>query len=156
MKKGADPKSMDTLVHASCIVVETVGCLFLGPPGSGKSDLVLRLVMDHGARLVADDQVMIERRRNRLVASPPPGLAGLLEVRGIGIVRMPHRARATLGLAMVLVERDKVERMPEAEEGVQYLGVALPLLRLAAFEASAPHKVRLAARLRKSSIRRRS
>lgn len=147
---------MDTLVHASCLVVENVGCLLLGPSGSGKSDLALRLVMDHGARLVADDQVVVERRLNRLVASPPASLAGLIEVRGLGIVRMPHRPRAMLSLALVLVERDEVERMPAAEEGVEYLGVALPLLRLAPFEASAPHKVRLAARLRNRSIRRRS
>jgi serine kinase of HPr protein (carbohydrate metabolism regulator) len=147
---------MDTLVHASCVVVDNVGCLLLGPSGSGKSDLALRLVMDHSARLVADDQVMIERRRDRLIASPPAPLAGLIEVRGLGILRMPHRASAALGFAMVLVDRDEVERLPEAEEGVEYLGVALPLLRLAPFDASAPHKVRLAARLRKSSIRRRS
>jgi serine kinase of HPr protein (carbohydrate metabolism regulator) len=112
--------------------------------------------MDHDARLVADDQVTVERRTDRLVASPPAKLAGLIEVRGLGIVRMANRAQATLGLAVVLVSPDEVERLPEADEGIEYFGVALPLLRLAPFEASAPHKVRLAARLRKLSIRRRS
>ncbi len=147
---------MSAVLHASCVAIENVGCLLLGPSGSGKSDLALRLVMDHKARLVADDQVALERRADRLVASVPSPLAGLIEVRGIGIVRLAHRARATLGLAIVLVPPDEIERMPEADEGVEYLGVALPLLRLTPFEASAPHKVRLAARLRKSSIRRRS
>lgn len=147
---------MSAFLHASCISIENIGCLLLGPSGSGKSDLVLRLVMDHAARLVADDQVVLERRADRLVASVPRTLAGLIEVRGLGIVRLPHRARATLGLAVVLVPPDEIERMPGADEGVEYLGVALPLLRLTPFEASAPHKVRLAARLRKSSIRRRS
>lgn len=147
---------METLVHASCVAIETVGCLLLGPSGSGKSDLALRLVMDQGARLVADDQVAVARRMNQLVASPPRNLAGLIEVRGVGILRLTHRAHAALGLAVVLVAPDEVERLPAADDGVEYLGVALPLLRLAPFEASAPHKVRLAARLRKSSIRRRS
>jgi HPr kinase/phosphorylase len=147
---------MSAFLHASCVAIENVGCLLLGPSGSGKSDLALRLVMDHAARLVADDQVALERRADRLVASVPSTLAGLIEVRGIGIVRLAHRARATLGLAIVLVPPDEIERMPGGDEGVEYLGVALPLLRLTPFEASAPHKVRLAARLRKSSIRRRS
>jgi serine kinase of HPr protein (carbohydrate metabolism regulator) len=147
---------MSLSVHGTCVAVENVGCLLLGPPGSGKSDLALRLVMDHKARLVADDQVALERRTDRLIASPPATLAGLIEVRGLGVLQMAHRARATLGLAVVLVSPDEVERMPESEEGVEYFGVALPLLRLAPFEASAPHKVRLAARLRKRSIRRRS
>lgn len=148
---------MSALVHASCVALDNVGCLLLGPSGSGKSDLALRLVMDQAARLVADDQVTIARRLDRLVASPPAALAGLIEVRGLGIVRLAHRARVILGLAVVLVPPERIERLPEPEgEGVEYLGVTLPLLRLAPFEASAPHKVRLAARLRKSSIRRRS
>jgi HPr kinase/phosphorylase len=147
---------MSAVLHASCVAIQNVGCLLLGPPGSGKSDLALRLVMDHKAKLVADDQVALARRADRLVASVPSTLAGLIEVRGIGIVRLAHRARAILGLAVVLVPPDEIERMPEGDEGVEYLGVALPLLRLTPFEASAPHQVRLAVRLRKSSIRRRS
>jgi serine kinase of HPr protein (carbohydrate metabolism regulator) len=147
---------MSAFLHASCVAIENVGCLLLGPSGSGKSDLALRLVMDHKARLVADDQVALERRADRLVASVPSTLAGLIEVRGLGIMRLAHRARTILGLAIVLVPPDEIERLPEGDEGVEYLGVALPLLRLTPFEASAPHKVRLAARLRKSSIRRRS
>jgi serine kinase of HPr protein (carbohydrate metabolism regulator) len=147
---------MSLFVHGTCVTVETIGCLLLGPSGSGKSDLALRLVMDQKARLVADDQVAVERRTDRLIASPPATLAGLIEVRGVGILRMAHRAHATLGLAVVLVPPAEVERLPEPDEGIEYLGVALPLLRLAPFEPSAPHKVRLAARLRKLSIRRRS
>ena len=147
---------MSAFLHGTCVALESVGCLLLGPPGSGKSDLALRLIMDHGARLVADDQVAVERRAAGLIASVPAPLAGLIEVRGLGIVRLAHRTRAPLGLAVVLVPPDEIERLPEAEEGVEYLGVALPLLRVTPFEASAPHKVRLAARLRKSSIRRRS
>lgn len=147
---------MGRFVHGTCVAVENIGCLLLGPSGSGKSDLALRLVMDQDAKLVADDQVVVARLRDRLVASPPAKLAGLIEVRGLGIIGMANRPRATLGLAVVLVSPDEVERLPEANEGIEYFGVALPLLRLAPFEVSAPHKVRLAARLRKLSIMRRS
>lgn len=143
-------------MHGSCVVVDRMGCLLLGPSGSGKSDLALRLVMDQDAKLVADDQVALTRLGDRLVAAPPTKLAGLIEIRGLGIVNLPHRARAKLGLAVVLVSPDEVERMPEPNEGIEYLGVALPLLRLAPFAASAPLKVRLATRLWKQSIMRRS
>ena len=143
-------------MHGTCVVVDRMGCLLLGPSASGKSDLALRLVMDQGAKLVADDQVALARLGDRLVAAPPANLAGLIEIRGLGIVKMPHRARARLGLAVVLVSPDEVERMPESNEGIEYFGVSLPLLRLAPFEVSAPLKVRLAARLWKQSIMRRS
>ena len=147
---------MGIFVHGTCVVVDRIGCLLLGPSGSGKSDLALRLVMDQDAKLVADDQVAVARLADRLVAAPPAKLAGLIEVRGLGILHMPHRARATLGLAVVLVSPNEVERLPEPNEGIEYFGVVLPLLRLAPFESSAPLKVRLAARQRKQSIMNRS
>lgn len=143
-------------MHGTCVVVDRMGCLLLGPSGSGKSDLALRLVMDQDAKLVADDQVALTRLGDRLVGTPPDNLAGMLEIRGLGIVNLPHRPRAKLGLAVVLVLPDDVERMPEPNEGIEYLGVSLPLLRLAPFEASAPLKVRLATHHWKQSIMRRS
>ena len=78
-------------IHASCVAREEAGVLLLGPPGSGKSDLALRL-LEHGFMLVADDRVEIEGG----IARPPPHLAGLLEVRGLGIVRLAHAAEASL------------------------------------------------------------
>lgn len=146
---------MPSLVHGTCVALGDVGCLLLGPSGSGKSDLALRLMMDHRAKLVADDQVALAAMRGgRLAATPPAALAGLLEVRGLGILRFAHRRRATLGLAVVLVPPEEVERLPNGDEGVEYLGIRLPLLRVAPFEASAPHKVRLAAQPGKLSIMR--
>ena len=147
---------MSQFVHATCVAMDNIGCLLLGPPGSGKSDLALRLVTDQGATLVADDQVVVDLRQGKLVASPPATLAGLIEVRGIGIVPMAYRRRVTLGFAVVLVAPGEVERLPEDDEGIEYLGVVMPLFRVAPFEVSAAHKVRLAARLRKLSIMRRS
>lgn len=77
--------------------MDGAGVLLLGPPGAGKSEMVLRL-MDHGFVLVADDRVEI----NDGFARPAHGLAGLLEVRGLGILRLPHLPLARLRLAVVL------------------------------------------------------
>ena len=129
-------------LHASCVVWQEMGVLLRGPSGIGKSDLALRLI-DHGAVLVADDRVLIERDGDRLLASPPEILAGLLEVRGLGILRFPHQAKAPIRLVVQLVELSEMERLPEsATEDI--LGISLPLRLLSAREPSAHTKVRLA------------
>ena len=141
---------MTTLVHATCVALRLPGrtwraVLLRGASGAGKSDLALRLI-DAGGRLVADDQTRITRRGRTLTASAPTVLAGLIEVRGVGIVKLARSqvlARAPLAMIVDLVPPEHVERLPDpAEEEV--LGVALPLLALAPFEASAPAKLRLA------------
>ena len=76
-------------VHASTVALEGRAVLISGPSGSGKSDLALRL-LDRGFSLVSDDQTLVRRERDRLVASPPPNIAGKLEIRGIGIVDMDN------------------------------------------------------------------
>ncbi len=129
-------------IHGTVIALGGRGVLLRGSPGAGKSDLALRL-MDGGARLVADDRVDLAVRRGRAVASPPAALAGLIETRGVGVVRVRHRARAEIRLVVDLVKPEQVERMPD-EATCLIAGVALPRLKLAAFEASAPAKVRLA------------
>ncbi len=131
-------------IHGTVVAIGNTGVLFRGPPGAGKSDLALRL-MDSGARLVADDRVDIAVRRGRAVASPPPALAGLIEVRGVGVVRLRHCPRAEIRLVVDLVKPEQVDRMPD-EETCLIAGVSLPRLKLAPFEASTPAKVRLALR----------
>ena len=130
------------LVHATCVAVGENGVLLRGPPGCGKSDLALRLI-DTGARLVADDQTELRRSADRLEARPPPEIAGLLEVRGVGVVPTDNLPAALLCAVVDLVASDAIERLPVAECCI-YLGVSVPLFRLSAFEASAPAKVRLA------------
>jgi HPr kinase/phosphorylase len=120
-------------VHGTCVAREGAGVLLLGPAGAGKSDLALRL-LSRGFDLVADDQVLIEDG----AARPPALLAGLLEVRGLGILRVPHAAPARLALA---VELGVSERLPEAR---QHQELALPLVRVVPDVASAPERVTLA------------
>jgi hypothetical protein len=130
------------LQHGSCASSGGAGVLFLGVPGAGKSDLLLRM-MQRGWHLVADDQVVLSVEGDALAAEAPPELAGLLEVRGVGIFNgLPH-AGAKLRLAVLLVGRDEVPRLPEPRV-FTVLGRGLPLLALHAFDCSAPAKIELA------------
>ena len=136
---------MSRLHHASCVAFEGVGVLLCGPAGAGKSDLALRLI-EAGATLVADDQVVLAARNGRLLARPPGALAGLLEVRGLGIILLPSDAETTIGLVVELAPSDAIARLPEAAE-IIIDGIALPTLELAPFEPSAVVKLRIAVKL---------
>jgi RNase adaptor protein for sRNA GlmZ degradation len=129
-------------MHATCVALAQGAVLLRGPSGAGKSDLALRLIED-GARLVADDQVLLAAENGRLMARAPAPIAGRIEVRGLGIVPVATAAEAPVLLLADLVAPEAVERLPEpASETI--LGIALPRVALAPFEASAPAKLRLA------------
>ena len=130
------------MVHGTTVALDGEGVLLRGPSGSGKSDLALRLI-DRGARLVADDQTELTCAAQRLIARSPRSIAGRMEVRGVGILRVPAVPSAPLRLVVDLVAPDRVERLPEPQF-CDYLQCSLPLLTLAPFEASAPAKIRLA------------
>jgi len=137
------------LVHATCVAWRAGkrwrAVLLRGPSGAGKSDLALRLI-DAGGRLVADDQTEVARIGRTLVATSPPTLAGMIEVRGIGILEL-HRsqvlARARVVLLVDLVAANLIERLPDAMYETLH-EVELPRLFLAPFEASSVAKLRLA------------
>jgi HPr kinase/phosphorylase len=130
----APANSLFMQIHGSCACRAGEGVLLIGPPGAGKSDLVLRLLA-RGFDLVADDRVDIVDG----VARPVPSLAGLLEVRGLGIVRLPYVAAAKLELVVEL--GDAAARLPMP---IRHDALALPMTRLDAWAASAPERVCLA------------
>jgi HPr kinase/phosphorylase len=137
----AAPLSPPTLVHASCVAIGGHGILLLGPSGAGKSDLALRLI-DRGAVLVADDQCALRPEHGRLLCTAPDTLMGLLEVRGLGIIRRPSAGSALIALAVRLVER--YERMPDPAVVEVIAGATIDAVRINPFEISAAIKVELA------------
>lgn len=141
--------SPNAQIHATSIHLPGLGgALIVGPSGSGKSDLALRII-DEGALLVADDQTVLSIEGGQLIARSPLAIAGQLEVRGVGIVSVPSIAAARIVAAFVLAGPESIARMPAA--GVfdlpPQLGAAtvkIPLFPLAPFEASARAKIRAA------------
>jgi len=122
------------LVHATAVAIGPRAVLLTGASGCGKSDLALRLI-DRGAQLIADDQVWLDAL---LHASPPATLAGLIEVRGIGVVGLPWTEGVRIAL---VVDLDTAPaRMPEPAFR-RFAAIAVPCVALAAFEASAALKV---------------
>jgi len=144
----------EALIHGTCLALDSAGVLLLGSPGSGKSDLALRLIDQPGdglsgetraARLVADDQVAIRRAGSTLIATAPAALAGLLEIRGLGLARLPALPEVVLRLAVRLTPAAEIERLPDlARARMDILGVGLPLILLDPLSASAPARVRAA------------
>ncbi|HEX4891079.1 MAG TPA: HPr kinase/phosphatase C-terminal domain-containing protein [Alphaproteobacteria bacterium] len=134
-------------IHATCVAVRGNGVMLRGPSGSGKSDLALRLIDQYtDTVLVSDDRVDVTLREGALHASAPAAIAGMLEVRGLGIVRMKYADSVKLQLLVDLADAKNIPRMPEPEYE-EILGVRLPRLMLSPFEASAPAKLRQAMRL---------
>jgi serine kinase of HPr protein (carbohydrate metabolism regulator) len=113
----------------------------MGPSGSGKSDLALRLI-DRGATLISDDQTLARLNGADLVASSVGTIKGKIEVRGIGIVETP--SVSDVPIALIIDVRGAVERFPLDTNARIIAGRMVPVVALAAFEASAPIKVELA------------
>ena len=128
-------------VHATAVAIDGRAILIAGPSGAGKSDLALRL-LDRGFKLVSDDQTLVRRDGDRLIASAPPTIAGNLEVRGIGIVEM--ETVRDVPVALVVELATEVARLPDDNRERQLLGIGVPLINLDAMTASAPSKIALA------------
>jgi serine kinase of HPr protein (carbohydrate metabolism regulator) len=133
------PRLSAETIHASTVAIEGRAVMITGPSGSGKSDLALRL-LDRGFALVSDDQTIVKRVGSRLLASPPPNIAGKLEIRGIGIVDMDNLSDLPVALIVELTSSD-IQRLPDDSQERPILGVKLPLIAIDAMTASAPAKV---------------
>ena len=131
-------------IHASCVAIDGNGVLIRGPSGSGKSDLALRLI-DRGAALVSDDYVILTEVDEQLMATSPDAIDGLLEVRGVGLIRVPRQDRAPVELIVDLVPPADIIRLPETEFVCpsEASAISIQRIQIAPFEASSPAKIRL-------------
>jgi serine kinase of HPr protein (carbohydrate metabolism regulator) len=139
------------LIHATTIAIGARGVLIRGPSGAGKSDLALRCmampaspILPAPVALVADDYTLLTVCSGRLRASAPDALRGKLEVRGVGIVEVAVIGETDVHLVCDLVERERIDRLPEALSKADLLGCSIPRIELHAFEASAAPKLLLA------------
>lgn len=145
---------IESTVHGTAIVIDGRGVLLRGNPGSGKSSLALRLIDNPGygahdtllrALLIADDQVCLIRKQDKITMSPPHNLRGLLEVRGLGIVKVPYGQQADLYLVVDLCPRDKVSRLPEArEQEIELHGLIFRRIAIDPFQVASPAIIRVA------------
>ncbi len=126
-----------TTVHASAVLVGGRAVLIRGPSGAGKSRLAVELIdaaragLVRFARLVGDDRIHLEATGGRLLARPAETLAGLVEVRGVGIIRFPHEPKAVVGLVVDLDAAD-AERLPlDVGKSTEIQGITLPRLAVA-------------------------
>jgi HPr kinase/phosphorylase len=123
-------------LHASAVLVGARAVLIAGPSGAGKSSLALRLIEQTPSatlpfvRLVADDRVQAQAWHGRLLVRPAENLAGLIEVRGLGIRRLPFEPVAVVGLVVDLAAAD-AERTPASGRMATVRGIALPRLAVA-------------------------
>jgi HPr kinase/phosphorylase len=115
------------VLQASAVVIGGRALLIEGPPGSGKSSLALALI-DRGAGLIGDDAVTLEQLGGALIASPPPNIAGLIEMRGVGLLRLAIAAPAPVALMLALGGEVPV-RLPETPLPTRSIGgVDVPVL----------------------------
>lgn len=129
--------SITDTIHATCVARGGHAVLLVGRSGAGKSDLALRLI-DRGWDLVSDDYTIVTADARGLIAAPPATIAGRIELRGIGIVTLPHRTDVPV---MLICDLDAaVDRMPESRFDT-IAGRTLACIAVAALEPSAPIKV---------------
>jgi serine kinase of HPr protein (carbohydrate metabolism regulator) len=135
------PRLSAETLHSTTVALDGRAVLISGPSGAGKSDLALRL-LDRGFVLVSDDQTIVKKEGDRIVATAPPTIAGKLEVRGVGIVDVERAENVAVALVVELTS--EMQRLPDDSRQRVILGVPVPLISIDAAAASAPSTVALA------------
>lgn len=117
---------MSEAIHGTAVLLGADGVLIRGESGAGKSTLALALI-DRGARLIADDRLMLSTVHGRILATAPAPIAGRIELFGHGIVSVPHEHGGVIRLVADIVSDEGLERMPEPHQlSATLLGIALP------------------------------
>ncbi len=129
------------LIHGTAVSIQGYGVLILGPSGSGKSDIALRL-MDRGAILISDDSVFLDPDPAAPTLHAPTTIIGKIEVRGVGICDVPNQPQAPLSLC-ILLDGEPI-RYPDPWPMHEMGGIDIPALTLRAFEVSTPIKIEYA------------
>jgi HPr kinase/phosphorylase len=145
------------ILHGTAIAIGDFGILLRGQPGAGKSSLALRMIDSTGfgtggsilkSVLVADDQVVISKVGQQVFVSPPEALAGLIEVRGLGILPVPFLSRAALGLVVDLKAWPDISRLPDEQDETTLIeGVRIGRMMLDANDVAAAARLRAAVAL---------
>ena len=131
------------MLHATAVAIDGNGVLLIGPSGSGKSDLALRLI-DRGAVLISDDAVELSVAGNQPMLAAAPNIAGKMEIRGVGICLVKSTNFAPLRMVAELA--NSVDRLPDDNLTTGLAGFDVPLLKLVPFEVSAAIKLEYALR----------
>lgn len=130
-------------IHATLVSYHGKGILLIGESGIGKSDLALRLIMEKGAKLVADDRVILEKNKNTLWGYAPETLVNKLEVRNIGIVELATKKKEKISLCVELCgNRAEIERLPQSDS-IDFLGISVAKIKLYPFDCSTICKIML-------------
>ncbi len=132
MQHSPDTEAKEMHLHAACVAAGDKAVLIIGASGSGKSALALEL-LGYGAMLVADDQTIVRETDGRIMAIAPDSIRGLIEARGVGILKAAAKTTAQVAL-VVDMDCVEVDRLPHPRETL-LLGVAIPLC----LKVEAPH-----------------
>jgi serine kinase of HPr protein (carbohydrate metabolism regulator) len=140
-QRNSTQRDSKSYIHATAVIIAETGILIRGRSGAGKSGLALALLARGEqarlfARLVGDDRVAIEACNGRLLVRPHPAIAGSIEKRGEGILRLPFEAKSVVRLVVDFVTTDPARDIPprlpaDAERQTELAGISLPRLMLA-------------------------